>query len=54
VVGVEVAGERLEVLEGTEMLVYGVHVGGAVPVVTFRSVILVDRRDPDRGDPEIL
>jgi hypothetical protein len=54
VVGVERAGERLQVLEGTEVLVYGVHVGGAVAVVTFRSVVLIDRRDPDCGDPEIL
>jgi hypothetical protein len=54
VVGVERAGERSQVLEGTEMLVHGVHVGGAVTVVTFRPVVLVNRRDPDCGDPEIL
>jgi hypothetical protein len=54
VAGVESRSEAFKVVEGAEVFVDGVHVGGAVAVITLVAVVLIDGGNPDRGDAELL
>ena len=55
VAAVELVGEAAVVGQRTQARLDGIHIGGAVAVVVARGrVVLKDRREPDRGDAELL